>query len=201
VAAPVTSAVVAHPVAGLSAAAGLAGRRAAAAQPQEVWPQVTAHPQLPQAGREAAKHAGPPDSEVQQAQPLRLPLQPPSTTQDHPHQVVVIAVATTLHWTVRLAVREAQAAVAQSLPKVVGNEVKTAGLRTILRLVRISTADRADITETTTAHREVQPLTWVETYRVNSATWNIQIAMARAGRAPAQKNCRTCTESLRGWKC
>lgn len=92
-AAPVTSAVVAHPVAGLSAA-GLEG---AAAQPQEVWPEVTAHLQLPQAGQEAAKHADPPDSEVQQAQPLRLLLQPPSTTQDHPHQVVVIAVATTLH--------------------------------------------------------------------------------------------------------
>lgn len=100
-AAPVTSAVVAHPVAGLSARAGLSGRAAEWAQcPQQVsWPEVTAHPQLPQqAGQEAAKHAGPPDSEVQQAQPLlRLLLQPPSTTQDHPHQVVVIAVATTLH--------------------------------------------------------------------------------------------------------
>ena len=84
-------------------------------------------------------------------------------------QVVVIAVATTLHWTVRLAVGEA-AAVAQSLPKVVGNEVKTAGHPTILHLVRISIEDRADITETTTAHREVQPRTWVETCRVNSVS-------------------------------
>jgi len=100
VAAPVTSAVVAHPVAGLSARAGLSGRAAAAAQPQQVsWPEVTAHPQLPQVGLTAAKHADPLDSEVQQAQPLlRLLPQPPSTTQDHPHQVVVtLAVATTLH--------------------------------------------------------------------------------------------------------
>ena len=62
------------------------------------------------------------------------------------------------------------AAVAQSLPKVVGNEVKTAGHPTILHLVRISIEDRADITETTTAHREVQPRTWVETCRVNSVS-------------------------------
>ena len=58
-----------------------------AAAPQEVWPEteVTAHLQLPQP--EAAKLADPPDSEVQQARQVRLLLQPPSTTQDHPRQV------------------------------------------------------------------------------------------------------------------
>ena len=58
-----------------------------AAAPQEVWPEteVTAHLQLPQP--EAAKHADPQDSEVQQARQARLLLQPPSTTQDHPRQV------------------------------------------------------------------------------------------------------------------
>ena len=58
-----------------------------AAAPQEVWPEteVTAHLQLPQP--EAAKLADPQDSEVQQARQARLLLQPPSTTQDHPHQV------------------------------------------------------------------------------------------------------------------
>jgi len=57
-----------------------------------------------------------------------------------------------------------------SLPKVVVNEVKTVVLHTILRQVRISIEDREGITETTTAHREAQPRTWVETSRVNSAT-------------------------------
>lgn len=63
--------------------------------------------------------------------------------------------------------------VGPSLPKLAGvNEAKTVELLTILRPVRISTEDHAGITEiTTTAHqREVQPRTWVETSRANSAT-------------------------------
>lgn len=68
---------------------GLSG----AAAPQEVWPEteVTAHLQLPQP--EAVKLADPPDSEVQWARRARLRLQPPSTTQDHPHQAVVLLTA------------------------------------------------------------------------------------------------------------
>jgi hypothetical protein len=80
VGAAVTSALVADI---LLVAVGLSE----AAAPQEVWPEteVTAHLQLPQP--EAAKLADPPDSEVQQARQVRLLLQPPSTTQDHPRQV------------------------------------------------------------------------------------------------------------------
>jgi len=107
---------------------------------------------------EAAKLADRPGLGAQRLPRSLLP--PPSTIQDHLHQVVVTAVSP------RLTVL---GVVVPSLPKAAENEARTVGRPTTLLRARISTEDPEGIIEATTARPEALPQTWGETYQANLA--------------------------------